>query len=391
MDGPKRIYLDNAATSWPKPSGVYEAVDQYLRVNGAAAGRGVYAPAQEVGRAISNARRRVASLLGISEPARVVFTANGTDSLNMAIHGIVRPGDHVVTTDAEHNSVLRPLRFLEQHQNVKVTRVACDGNGWVSPDDIRSALTDRTRLVAFVHVSNVTGVMQPVVDIATSARERGAFVLLDAAQSAGHVPIQAEKWGVDLVAAPGHKGLLGLLGTGVLGIGQRVVEQLLPLRQGGTGTESENDVQPLGLPDRFESGNHNVPGLVGLERGTAYLEQRGDEAIARHERTIMEQMLTSLTSIPGLRLYGPSSCEHRLGVFSFRLGGFDPQELATLLDAEYGIQVRSGLHCAPRLHQRLGTASKGGTVRASIGPFTTLEDIDGLASAVSEIAESMVA
>jgi len=388
MADTKRVYLDNAATSWPKPAAVYDAVENYLRNNGAAAGRGVYAPAQDVGRIISNARRRIASLIGIGEPARVIFTFNGTDSLNLAIHGIVRPGDHIVTTNAEHNSVLRPLRFLEQHHNVKVTRVPCDETGWVSPDDIRRALTDRTRLVAVVHASNVTGIIQPVVDIAELARQRGAFMLLDAAQSAGHVPILAEKWGVDLVAAPGHKGLLGLLGTGVLGMSSRAAEQLVPLRQGGTGTQSESDEQPLGLPERFESGNHNVPGLVGLERGTAYIEQRGWEALQRHERTLMERMLEVLPSIRGLQIFGPASCEKRLGVFSFRLNGFDPQELATLLDAEYSVQVRSGLHCASRLHQQLGTASRGGTVRASVGPFTTTEDIDALAVALSEIVET---
>lgn len=385
----KRIYLDNAATSWPKPTAVYEAVEQYLRRNGAAAGRGAYVSAQEVGRVIAIARRRVASFLGISEPARLIFTSNGTDSLNLALHGMLRPGDHVVTSHAEHNSVLRPLRFLEQHRDVKITRVPCDSHGRVSPDDVRRALSERTRLVAIVHVSNVTGVIQPAAEIAALAREHGAFMLLDAAQSAGHIPILAEKWGIDLVAAPGHKGLLGLLGTGVLGVGPRAVEQLLPIRQGGTGSESENDVQPLVLPDRYESGNHNVPGLVGLERGTAYLEQRGWEALARHEHTIMEKILESLVSIRGLQLYGPSSCEGRLGVFSFRLEGFDPQELSTLLDAEYGIQLRSGLHCAPRLHQQLGTSTKGGTIRASSGPFTTVEDVEGLASAVGEIARSV--
>jgi cysteine desulfurase family protein len=388
MSSARRIYLDNGATSWPKPPAVYEAVENYLRQNGAAAGRGHYGPAQEVGRVIATARRRLASLLGVTDSSRVAFTFNGTDSLNAAIHGIVRSGDHVITTAAEHNSVLRPLSHLEKHHNVQVTRVPCDANGRVSPDDIRAAITKRTRLIAVVHASNVTGVLQPVREIASIARERDLLTLVDAAQSAGHVPIAMEKWNIDLLGLSGHKGMLGLLGTGVLAIGPRAAEQLVPSRQGGTGTHSERDEQPWELPERFESGNHNVVGLVGLERGTAYVEQRGWEALRRHELALTERLIAGLQIIPGLQLYGPTSTEDRMGLVSFLLNGFAPQELASLLDAEFGIQVRSGLHCAPRLHQQLGTASRGGTVRASVGPFTTEEEIDVFIEALGVVSSA---
>jgi cysteine desulfurase family protein len=387
MNAGRRVYLDNAATSWPKPPGVYEAVDSYLRDNGASAGRGTYGSSQDVGRSIAIARRRVAALLGVAHPARIVFTFNGTDSLNLALHGILRPGDHVVTSEAEHNSVLRPLRFLQSHAGISLTHVPCDQTGRIDPDEIRAAIRSDTRLVAVVHVSNVTGVIQPVEEISRVARERDAFLLLDSAQAAGHLPIHADRWDVDLVAASGHKGLMGILGTGVLAIGPRMVERLQPLRQGGTGTESEQDVQPAHSPERFESGNHNVPGLIGLERGTAFVEQRGWEALRHHELTLTARLLDGLRTLRDVRIFGPDSPAQRTGIVSFHCARFAPQELATLLDAEYGLQLRSGLHCAPRLHERLGTMAHGGTVRASLGPFTGEQDIDALLRALEEITQ----
>ncbi len=384
----QRIYLDNAATSWPKPPAVYDAIDDYLRNNGAAAGRGAYASSQAVGRVLATARRRIANLLGASEPARVAFTFNGTDSLNAALHGLLRPGDHVVTTDAEHNSVLRPLRWLEIYSGVSVTRVGCDAAGRFSPDEVRDALQPNTRLLAVTHASNVTGVIQPIEEIAELARDRELLVLLDAAQTAGHIPIYADHWGIDFVAASGHKGLLGPLGTGVLALSARAAGLLRSYKQGGTGTFSEQDEQPDTLPDRLESGNHNVPGLVGLERGAAYVEQRGWDTLRRHELELTTRLLEGLRDIPGLTLFGPGVATNQVGLVSFRVEGYDPQELATLLDAEYRIEVRSGLHCAPRLHERLGTARRGGTVRASLGPFCQEADVDTLIHAVSDIQRS---
>ena len=264
-----RIYLDNAATSWPKPEAVYRAVDDYQRRLGAPAGRGSYSEAAETERIVGSCRQKIAQLLGASDPSRIIFTLNGTDSLNLALHGLLRPGDHVVTTVCEHNSVLRPLRFLAEQRQVSATYVGCDGQGFVSPDDIRRAITPHTRLIALVHVSNVTGAIQPVEEVGRIAAEHGQTYLIDAAQSLGYVPIDVRRLGCHLLAAPGHKGLLGPLGTGVLYVAPGVEQQLLPLRQGGTGTRSDEDIQPTSLPDRYEAGNLNVPGIAGLAAGVS--------------------------------------------------------------------------------------------------------------------------
>jgi cysteine desulfurase family protein len=321
----------------------------------------------------------------------VIFTSNGTDSLNLALHGLLRPGDHVVTTVVEHNSVLRPLRQLERTRDIVVSRIACDGEGIVAADDIRRALRPDTRLIAMIHVSNVTGAIQPAEEVGRLAREHDVWFLLDAAQSLGHLPLSVEELQADLLAAPGHKGLLGPLGTGVLWIAPGVDEQLEPVRQGGTGTQSENDVQPASLPDRYESGNHNVPGLLGLGAGVGHLLERGADDIRRHERHLTESLLQGLRDIEGVTVYGPRDPARRCGVVSLTVRGYDPQEVASLLDASYSIQVRSGLHCAPLMHRALGTADKGGTVRFSVGPFTRDDEIAAATRAVEEIASAGLA
>lgn len=381
-----RIYLDNAATSWPKPPAVYEAVDRYQRTLGAAAGRGAYRDASEVERQVLETRRRLAQLTGLPDPRRVIFTLNGTDSLNLALHGLLRPGDHVVTSVAEHNSTLRPLRHLEAKLGIEVTRVDCDGHGLVDVDEYRRALRSNTRLLSLVHVSNVTGAIQPIGEIGRLAQEKGLLFLVDAAQSLGHLSINLAETAIDLLAAPGHKGLLGPLGTGVLFVASRVESQLEPLRQGGTGTHSESDVQPESLPDRYESGNLNVPGILGLGAGVDFVLKRGLTALHRHELKLTERMLSGLRAIRGVSVYGPLDAAQRLGVVSFNLAGYDPQEVAALLDAEHTIQVRAGLHCAPLMHAALGTSALGGTIRLSVGPFTTSDEIDETIAAVEEIA-----
>jgi cysteine desulfurase family protein len=386
MSSLRRIYLDNAATSWPKPEAVYRAVEQYQRDIGAAAGRGAYADALESGRLVELARSGVARLIGAGDPRRIVFTHNGTDSLNLAIHGFLQPGDHVVTTAAEHNSVLRPLRDLENCGGVKVTRVSCDSAGQVDPDDIRKALTADTKLIAIVHASNVTGAIQPVPDIGRIARDHGAALLVDAAQSLGHLPISVDEMLVDLLAAPGHKGLLGPLGTGLLYIRPGVESRLRSVRQGGTGTRSEEDCQPQTMPDKYESGNANVPGLAGLAAGVEFVETRGLLAIRRHELALTERLIERLGSTPQIHVFGPSQLAERVGVVSVRVEGYDPQEIAAVLDASYGIQVRAGLHCAPLVHRAIGSFNGGGTVRFSFNPSNTLDEIDAAAAAMIEIA-----
>jgi cysteine desulfurase/selenocysteine lyase len=381
----QRIYLDNAATSYPKPPGVMEAVEHALRIEGAAEGRSATRAALRVHEVVARCRERAARLLGAKQSERIVFTFNGTDSLNLALHGLLRPGDHVVTSAIEHNSVLRPLRNLRD-RGVEVSYVPGDGEGRVNPDEVKRALRDNTRLVALVHASNVTGMIQPIDSVGEMAREAGAFFLVDAAQSAGHLPIDVSRSPIDILAAPGHKGLLGPLGTGVLYVAPGVEEQLQSVRQGGTGSNSEDDLQPARLPDKYECGNHNVPGLFGLEAALAWIEERTVAELCRRERALTEQLVTALAPIKGLRIYGPQSAEDRVGVVSVTLDGFEPQELATVLDGSFGIETRAGLHCAPGMHRCLGTLEKGGTLRMSVGPLTTAAEIEAAGAAIRAIA-----
>jgi cysteine desulfurase / selenocysteine lyase len=366
---------------------VYQAVDQYLRNNCAAAGRGVYRDAVDADRLVETARARVARLINAPDPSRIVFTHNATDALNLALHGFVRQGDHVVTTDVEHNSVLRPLQHLAQNRNVKITRLACDDTGLVNVGDLKGALRDKPRLVAVTHASNVTGVIQPIADIAQVAHEAGARALVDAAQSAGQLPIDVQALGVDLLAASGHKGLLGPLGTGFLYIAPGLETELQSLRQGGTGTKSDEDIQPTTMPDRYESGNANVPGLAGLAAGVEHVLKEDVEAIHNREFELIQRLMNALTELPAVRMYGPPLGTARVGLLAFTVDGYDPRELAALLDASFGIQVRAGLHCAPLIHKRLG-AWPTGTVRISVGPFTTADEIDQAIAAVREVAGS---
>lgn len=386
----KRVYLDNAATSWPKPESVYRAVDEYQRHLGCSPGRGVYRDASRADQTVADARHRVARLWDAEDPHHLIFTFNGSDALNLAIRGALRPGDHAVTTAADHNSVLRPLRFLAEAQGVRVTRVPCDAAGRVRVDAFAQALLPKTRLVAVNHASNVTGTLQDVPRLVEIVRRQApdALFLVDAAQSLGHLPLSVREWGVDLAAAPGHKGLLGPMGTGVLYIRPGIEERIAPLRLGGTGSQSDEDRQPDMLPDRYEPGNHNASGLAGLAAGAAWLEERTPAALRSHELTLIEALLEGLRGIPGLTLYGPDDPLERVGVVSFRLESFDPHELAGLLDLRFGIQVRSGVHCAPRMHAAIGTLELGGTVRISTGPFNTLEDVEYVAAALRELSRA---
>lgn len=382
----RRIYLDNAATSWPKPEAVYLAVDDYQRRLGAAVGRGGYSEASETERLITLCRGRVAALIGASDVSRVIFTQNGTDSLNLALHGLLRPGDHVVTSVCEHNSVLRPLRYLEQHADLRVTYVGCDGQGYVDPDKIRAAVLPRTKLIALIHASNVTGALQPVEEVGRIAAECEVAYLVDAAQSLGHAPVDVKKIGCHLLAAPAHKGLLGPLGVGLLYIAPGLEQRLAPARQGGTGTRSDEEEQPATLPDKYEAGNLNAPGILGLGAALAERETIGLEL--ETPQPLLADWLTALQEIPGLTLYGPRNATRRVGVFSFNLTGYEPQELAALLDAAHHIQVRAGLHCAPRMHLALGTAPHG-TVRISPGRYTTREDLATTITALRDVGEAV--
>ncbi|MBM4089047.1 MAG: aminotransferase class V-fold PLP-dependent enzyme [Planctomycetes bacterium] len=384
----QRIYLDNAATSWPKPETVYDAVDYSMRTLGATAGRSVYREAEEVERRVAQTRTQLAKLLGTTDPTRIIFTANGTESLNLAIHGTVRAGDHVITSVVDHNSVLRPLRFLEDRRLIEVDRVACDARGFVDPDAIRRAIRTNTRLIVLVHASNVTGALQPIEEVGRLAREHELLYLVDAAQSLGHMPFDVRAVGAHMVAAPAHKGLLGPSGLGILYVAPGCESQLNPLRQGGTGTQSDIDRQPDSLPDKYEPGNLNVPAVLGLGAAVEFLAQRGLESVRQHARALTGQLLDGFASVDGVTLYGPRDPQRQLGVVSINVRGADPREVASMLDAAHYVQVRAGIHCAPLMHQALKTTGLGGSVRFSLSVFTSPEEVDAAVAAVREIVHA---
>ncbi|QDS98552.1 cysteine desulfurase [Adhaeretor mobilis] len=380
-----RLYFDNAATSWPKPDCVYATIDRYQREVGAAAGRGGYTAAVEAQRIVSAARRGCAKLLGARDPDRIVFTANGTDALNLAMHGILRKRDHVVTTVAEHNSVLRPLASAEEQLGVSVEFVNCDEQGYLDLKQLESTIDDSTDLVVVTHASNVTGALQPLKAIAAIVKNSRALLLVDAAQTAGHVSIDVEALGIDLLATSGHKGLLGPLGTGILYVREGIETRLNPTRQGGTGVDSQSKQQPDQMPERYEAGNLNVPAIAGLGAATEFLISEGTERIAAHEQELTKQLLTGLEAIPGVRVYGPPAGMSRVGVVSFTAEAYDPQELAAAVDAAASLQCRAGLHCAPRMHQAIGTHETGGTVRLSIGWATTPQQVEAALAVIAAV------
>ncbi|MEX2169638.1 MAG: aminotransferase class V-fold PLP-dependent enzyme [Pirellulales bacterium] len=383
-----RIYFDNAATSWPKPEAVYRVVDECQRTIGAAAGRGGYRSALEAGRSVERARQKLANLLHAGDTKQIVFASNGTDALNLAIHGLLRPGDHVVTTVCEHNSVLRPLRHAIDTLGCEVDYVSCDSQGVVAAATVQAVLRSNTRLVAIVHASNVTGAIQPIAEVARFVQPHPALLLVDAAQSVGRVPIDLRAMPIDLLAAPGHKGLLGPLGTGFLFVRAGVESQLSPLRQGGTGSRSNEDSQPLLMPDKFESGNLNVPALAGLAAGIDFVQQHGVDSIRHQEEQLTKALIEGLQDLPGVTVYCPTNSHDRVAVVSIAITGYDPHELAAVLDSLHGIECRAGLHCAPRMHQALGTEKLGGTVRFSLGCFTTTEEVETVVEAVGQIAKA---
>jgi cysteine desulfurase / selenocysteine lyase len=381
-----RIYLDNAATSWPKPEPVYAAVDRYQRQVGAAAGRGAYRDAVEAQRVVDEARRRCSALLGVSDPSRLIFGCNGTDVLNLAIHGLLRTGDHVVTTVCEHNSVLRPIAELSRVRGVEITHVRCNASGSIAASDVESAIRANTKLIAVAHASNVTGAIQPIAEITQVART--IPVLVDAAQTVGHMPIDVGSLDVDLLAASGHKGLLGPLGTGVLYVRPGLEKLLSPVRQGGTGVNSTDDRQPIALPHRYEAGNLNTTAIAGLSAAAQFLHERTVGAIAAHEAGLINRLCRGLRALPKVRVYGPEEGHARASVVSFSVEGYDPQDVAAALDGSFGVQCRAGLHCAPLMHKSLGTDRLGGLVRLSPGWATTPIEVEQALEAVAAIASA---
>ncbi len=378
------IYLDNAATSHPKPSSVYAAVLDAMQHLGASPGRGSYAAALAASRILFDTREILAAFFHVEDSSRIIFTHNATEALNLAVRGLLSPGDHAVTTSMEHNSLLRPLVMLQQAGVIELTVVQADAEGLVDPEVIRHALRSDTRLVALAHVSNVTGGIQPVAEIAAIARAAGVPVLLDAAQSAGCLPINMQSFGVDILAAPGHKGLLGPQGTGLLAVAPGV--RLRPLLAGGTGSSSDQDQQPDEFPEGFEAGTHNLPGIAGLRAAVTFLAATGLDAITCHEQSHGLYLRERLSQLPGCRCYGPSDPSRRQGLLSLTVDGWDPAALAFRLDRDYGIAVRAGLHCAPRAHRTIGSYPTG-TLRISPGWFSTPDDLERCCTALAAIIQ----
>jgi cysteine desulfurase family protein len=376
------IYLDNAATSFPKPEAVYQALDRFARQSLANPGRAGHRMAIEAERALDDARHLLNQFFHGEGPERFIFTLNCTDALNMAFKGVLQSGDHVVTTDLEHNSVSRPLRAMELAGRITLTRVRADRGGTVDPDAIRRALTPRTRLIAVTHASNVLGTVQPISEIGKIAKERGLVFLVDAAQTAGVLPIDVQAMHIDLLAFPGHKSLLGPTGTGALYVAPQI--QVRTWREGGTGGDSSNETQPREFPYYLEGGTPNVLGVAGLAAGIKYVQERGLDNIHAHEVALCERLWQKLTEIDGYEVFGHRDLGRRVGTLSFRAEALPATEIGGILDQAFEIAIRPGLHCAPYIHRAIGTFPDG-TVRVSPGPFSTEADIDQLAGALAEI------
>ncbi len=377
------IYLDNAATSFPKPESVYQTLDAFARSQLANPGRAGHKMALAAERALDDCRHLLNQFFHGKEPERFIFTLNCTDALNMAFKGVLQDGDHVVTTDLEHNSVSRPLRALELAGRISLTRLHADSGGTISPDDVRRAITPKTRLIAITHASNVTGTVQPILDIGRLARENDLLFLVDAAQTAGVLPIDVQEMCIDLLAFPGHKSLFGPTGTGALYVGPRV--KVRAWREGGTGGDSASETQPAEYPYFLEGGTPNVLGVAGLAAGIRYVMDTGLERIHGHEVELTERLWQRLDSMPAYEVFGHRDHSRRVGTISFRNKALPAAELGGILDEAFDIAVRPGLHCAPYIHRSLHTFPEG-TVRVSTGPFNTTEDIDRLADALGEIA-----
>lgn len=376
------IYLDNAATTYPKPKSVYQNVMRAMTEYGANPGRGSHAMAIEGARVIYETRELMAQLFNLDDPMRVIFTFNATDGLNQAIKGVLNPGDHVITTSMEHNSVLRPIKELEKY-GVENTIVQCAPDGSVKVEDIEAALKNNTKMVVTTHVSNLTGTIMPVEKIGQMCKMKNILYLVDGSQSAGVLDVDMKRYNIDLLAVPGHKGLLGPQGTGALLI--NCDAEIKQLKEGGTGSESSSMIQPNFYPDKLESGTHNLPGIAGLNAGLKYILSKGTKSIYSHEKNLLDIFINEMKKNVKIKIYGPEDINNRCGVVPINIEGIDSSEVAYRLDTEFDIAVRPGLHCAPLAHKTIGT-EKVGAVRFGVGPFNTRTDILAAVKALNDIS-----
>jgi cysteine desulfurase / selenocysteine lyase len=378
------IYFDSAATSWPKPPGMIEAMTRYNENIGANPGRSGHRLSIEAARVIYEAREKTAELIGAADPLSVIFTKNATEAINCALFGLLKPGDHVITSCMEHNSVMRPLRFLEQ-QGVKLSFALCSPAGEFDPGDVKKLIDRNTKAIMVMHASNVTGTVLPIDVLAAMAREEDVLLIVDAAQTAGSIPINVAKMGVDILCFTGHKSLLGPQGTGGFYVRKGVEGRLTPLMRGGTGSASEHEEQPDFLPDKFESGTPNGIGLAGLGAGVKFVLDTGIDLIREREANLARQFIEGLKGIEGVTIYGSHDAREHTSVVSFNIRGASSSDIAFALDEQFGILCRPGLHCAPAAHHTIGTFPRG-TVRFGFGVFNTEAEIQHGLEAVAQLS-----
>lgn len=378
-------YFDHAATSWPKPAPMIEAMAHYNSEVGGSPGRSGHRLSIEAGRVIFDTREALAILLQIDDPLRIILTKNATEALNIAIFGLLQPGDHVITTSMEHNSVMRPLRALEA-QGVSLSIVTCSSQGELDPEDVRKAMLTNTKMIVATHASNVTGTIIPISEVGLIAREYNVLLCVDSAQTAGVLPINVQEAGIDLLAFSGHKSLFGPQGTGGLYIRKGIEKDLRPIMMGGTGSRSEFESQPDFIPDKCESGTPNTIGIAGLGASVRFVLAEGLEKIRKKEERLTSCFIEKLTDVAGVRIFGPSEAIKRIAVISFNLPGISPSEAAFELDNHFGILCRPGLHCAPAAHRTIGTFPEG-TIRFSFSYFNTEDEVYAALEALKRIAK----
>jgi len=382
----KLVYLDSGSTTFPKPEEVYQQMDRFYREYGVNPGRSGYDLCMIAVTMVEETRRLLTKFFNGTDYNRLIFSLNGTDALNLAIFGVLKDGDHAITTTIEHNSVLRPLYHLSRDSNVEVDHIPFDNHGFVDPDAIKRAMKKNTRMVVVNHGSNVIGTVQPIKEIGALCRERGIIFLVDTAQTAGKMPIDMEAMNLDIVAFTGHKSLLGPMGTGGLYVREGV--EVRHTRAGGTGVRSAIRAHLEEYPYRLEYGTGNLPGISGLNAGVKWIEEKGLHTICEHEKKLLRMLRDGLREIDGVTLYCQDDLTNHIAVLAFNVDGLEAMDTGTMLDVDYNIASRTGLHCAPMVHEQLGTDKIHGTVRFGIGPFNTEEDIEIAIQAVGEIVRS---
>lgn len=390
-DSQPRVYADSAATSFQKPPAVLEAMIRFAKECCVAPGRGSFRESRQCQQMIVTCRERLAHLINAEGPDRIIFTLNCSDALNIAIRGLLALAGgkaHAIATAMDHNSVLRPYHTLARQSGLKFDIIACDpSSGTVDIQALEKAIRPETRLITCIHASNVTGAIQPVAEVAAIAHRRNIPVLVDASQSAGYIPVDAQALGVDLMAFAGHKGLLGPLGTGALYLRAGMEKQLDTIREGGTGVLSELTTQPEELPHKLEVGSPNAIGIAGLSEGIEWLLQRTIPALHAHDQRLAGIFLDGAVKIPGLKVHGPGKGPGRVAVFSISLDGFSPADLGKALESEFGVLTRAGLHCAPLAHKTIGTFPQG-ACRLSFGAFSTEADVAYVIGALQKVAQN---